>query len=95
MLLKHNQNYDLSMVGRQVELCFGHGCSGHRKLLGLKRTNVLGMDALPVVNSWNTNGRMLLLEEILYRVVQFQTDLNMIFVMVHAPTLLRWHRHSR
>ena len=46
-------------LGTQTELCFGHGCSGHRMLLEHERNSALGMDALVTVCSWNTNGSML------------------------------------
>ena len=46
-------------LGTRTELCFGHGCSGHRMLLEHQRKYVLGMDALVTVCSWNTNGIML------------------------------------
>ena len=37
---------------------FGHGCSDHRMLLEQERYYGLGMDALVIVCSWNTNGIM-------------------------------------
>ena len=36
-------------------LWFGHGCSGYRMLLEHERYYGLGMDALVIVCSWNTN----------------------------------------
>ena len=42
-----------------MELCFGHGCSGHRMLLEHERNYALGMDALVTVCFWNMNGIML------------------------------------
>ena len=42
----------------RTELWFGHGCSGHRMLLEHERNYGLGMDALFIVCSWNTNGTM-------------------------------------
>ena len=39
-------------------LRFGHGCSDHRMLLEHERNYGLGMDALVIVCSWNTNGIM-------------------------------------
>ena len=39
--------------------CFGHGCSGHRRLLEHEREYALDMDALVTVSSRNTNGIML------------------------------------
>ena len=46
-------------LGTRTELCFGHGCFGHRMLLEHERNYALGMDALVTVCSWNTNGIML------------------------------------
>ena len=48
--------WSLYAVGTLTELWFGHGCSGHRKLLEEERKYGLGMDALVSVCSWNTNG---------------------------------------
>ena len=45
-------------LGTLTELCFGHGCSGHRMLLENERSYGLGMDALVIVCSWNANGIM-------------------------------------
>ena len=47
-------------LGTRTELCFGHGCSGHRMLLEHERNYGFGMDALVTVCSWNTNGIMVL-----------------------------------
>ena len=38
-------------LGTRTELCFGHGCSGHRLLLEHERNYALGMDALVTVCS--------------------------------------------
>ena len=46
-------------LGTRTELCFGHGCSGHRMLWEHERICALGMDALGTVCSGNTNGYML------------------------------------
>ena len=45
-------------MGTRPELRFGHGCSGHRVLLELERNYGMGMDALVIGCSWNTNGIM-------------------------------------
>ena len=45
-------------LGTRTELWFGHGCSGHGMLLEHKRNCGLGMDALVIDCSWNTNGIM-------------------------------------
>ena len=42
-------------LGTRTELWFGHGCSGHRMLLERERNYGLGMDALVIVCSRNTN----------------------------------------
>ena len=42
-------------LGTRTSLCFGRGCSGHRKLLEHERHCGFGMDALVIVSSWNTN----------------------------------------
>ena len=42
-------------LGTRTSLCFGHGCSGHRMLLEHERDYDLGMDALVIVCSRNTN----------------------------------------
>ena len=42
-------------LGTRTLLWFGHGCSGHRMVLEHERYHVLGMDALVIVCSWNTN----------------------------------------
>ena len=36
-------------LGTRTDLCFGHGCSGHRMLLAHERIYALGMDALVTV----------------------------------------------
>ena len=46
-------------LGTRTDICFGHGCSGHRMLLEHERNYALGMDALVTACSWNTNGIML------------------------------------
>ena len=46
-------------LGTRTEVCFGHGCSGHRMHLEHERKYALGMDAAVSVCSWNTNGTML------------------------------------
>ena len=43
-------------LGTLTELWFGHGCSGHHMLLERERNYGLGMDALVIVCSWNTDG---------------------------------------
>ena len=43
------------VLGTRTELCFGHGCSGERMLSKHERNYVLGMDALVIVCSRNTN----------------------------------------
>ena len=48
-----------SSLGTRTELCFGHGCSGHRMHLEHERNYASGMDAAVSVCSWNTNGIML------------------------------------
>ena len=45
-------------LGTRRELCFGHGCSGHRMLLEHERTYGLSMNALVTVCSCNTKGIM-------------------------------------
>ena len=45
-------------LGTRTELWFGHGCSGDRMLLEHERNYGLGMDALVIECSWNTNGIM-------------------------------------
>ena len=42
-------------LGARTFLWFGHGCSGHRMLSEHERSYGLGMDALVIVCSWNTN----------------------------------------
>ena len=42
-------------LGTRTRLCFGHGCAGHRMLLEHERYYDLGMDALVIVCSRNTN----------------------------------------
>ena len=42
-------------LGARTLLWFGHGCSGHRMLCEHERYCGLGMDALVIVCSWNTN----------------------------------------
>ena len=42
-------------LGTRTLLWFGHGCSGHRMLLEHERYHGLGMDALVIVCSSNTN----------------------------------------
>ena len=42
-------------LGTRTELWFWHGCCGHRMLLEHERNHGLGMDALVIVCSWNTN----------------------------------------
>ena len=42
-------------LGTRTLLWFGHGCSGYRMLLEHERYYGLGMDALVIVCSWNTN----------------------------------------
>ena len=42
-------------LGTQTLLWIGHGCSGHRMLLEHRHYYGLGMDALVIVCSWNTN----------------------------------------
>ena len=42
-------------LGARTFLWFGHGCSGHRMLSEHERYYGLGMDALVIVCSWNTN----------------------------------------
>ena len=46
-------------LGSRTLLLFGHGCSGHRMLLEHERYYDLGMDALVIVCSRNTNGIMI------------------------------------
>ena len=46
-------------LGARTDICFGHGCSGHRMLLEHERDYALGMDSLVTVCSWNTNGIIL------------------------------------
>ena len=41
--------------GKRARLWFGHGCFGHGMLLEHERDYGLGMDALVIVCSWNTN----------------------------------------
>ena len=48
----------VNALGTRTELCFGHGCFGHRMLLENERIYALGMDAPFTVCSWNTNGYM-------------------------------------
>ena len=48
----------MSSSGTRTELWFGHGCSDHRMPLEHERYYGLGMDALVIVCSWNTNGFM-------------------------------------
>ena len=48
----------------ETELCFGHGCCGERMQLEHERNyalgmDALGMDALVIACTWNTNGTML------------------------------------
>ena len=45
-------------LGTRTGLWFGHGCSGQRMLLEHERNYALGMDALVIVCSGNTNGIM-------------------------------------
>ena len=45
-------------LGTRTELWFGHGCSDDRLLLEHERNYGLGMDALVIGCSWNTNGIM-------------------------------------
>ena len=45
-------------LGKRTELWFAHGCSGHRMLLEQEQICGLGMDALVIVCSSNTNGIM-------------------------------------
>ena len=45
--------------GTRTEVCFGHGCSGHRMHWEHERNYALGMDAAVSACSWNTNGIML------------------------------------
>ena len=45
-----------SALGTRTEFWFGHGCSGHRKLLEHERKYGWGMDALVIECSWNKNG---------------------------------------
>ena len=45
----------MSCSGTRTLLWFGHGCSGHRMLLEHEQNYGLGMDALVIVCSWNTN----------------------------------------
>ena len=42
-------------LGTRTLLWLGHGCSGHRMLLEHERYYGLGMDALVILCSWNTN----------------------------------------
>ena len=42
-------------LGTRTRLWFGHGCSGHRMLWEHERDYGLGMDALVIVCSGNTN----------------------------------------
>ena len=42
-------------LGTRTRLWFGHGCSGQRMLWEHERDYGLGMDALVIVCSWNTN----------------------------------------
>ena len=42
-------------LGTRTRLWFGRGCSGHRMLWEHERDYGLGMDALVIVCSWNTN----------------------------------------
>ena len=42
-------------LGTRTSLWFGDGCSGHRMLREQTRLFGLGMDALVIVCSWNTN----------------------------------------
>ena len=42
-------------LGTRTLLWFGHGCSGHRMLAEHERYYGLGMGALVIVCSWNTN----------------------------------------
>ena len=46
-------------LGTGTRLWFGHGCSGHHMLLEQERDYGLGMDALVIVCSRNTNGIMI------------------------------------
>ena len=46
------------VLGTRTELWLGHGCSGPRMLLEHERNYGVGMDALVIVCSWNTNGIM-------------------------------------
>ena len=46
-------------LATRTDICFGHGCSGHRMLLEHERNYALGMDASVTVCSWNTNGTRL------------------------------------
>ena len=41
--------------GTRTELWFGHGCSDDRMRLEHERSFGLGMDALVIVCSWDTN----------------------------------------
>ena len=42
-------------LGTRTRFCFGHGCSGHRRLWEHERDYALGMDALVIVSSGDTN----------------------------------------
>ena len=46
-------------LGTPTKLWFGHGCSGHCKLLEHKRNYSSGANALFTICFWNTNGKSL------------------------------------
>ena len=46
------------VLGTRSLLWLGHGCSGHHMLLERERNYGLGMHALVIVSSWNTNAVM-------------------------------------
>ena len=50
--------WSANALGTRTDLWFGHGCSGQRMLLEHERDYGLGMDALVIVCSGNTNGIM-------------------------------------
>ena len=57
--LERERNYGSSIgLGMVTELWFWHGCCGHRGRLERERNYGLGMDAVVIVCSRNTNGIM-------------------------------------